>query len=268
MAMKIAVIGAGNVATHLALALAREAEVVQIMSRTEESSALLAEKINSFYHNDICAPITSPSLLRPDCDLYLISVSDSSIASVVESTPDFPGIWVHTSGSVPQTVFAGRKSRYGVFYPLQTFTRDIPVDLRQVPMMISGCDKATADTLCALASTLSERVKIVDDSIRQSIHVAAVFACNFANMMWVDADELLREQGLDVTYFLPLIQAQLDKLRTMSPRDAMTGPARRNDGNVIDFHLSKLSGAKRADYEHLTARILELYGLDPKKPVN
>ena len=251
--LKICVIGAGNVATHLAQALGRVAHVAQIVSRHEVSARRLAEKIEG------CEPVWDLKELAPDADLYLISVGDDHVAEVAGETPDYPGIWAHTSGSVPADVFEGKKSRYGVFYPLQTFTRDLDVDVSEVPFFIEGSDTATAEALAALAREISHSVEYADSRRRGLLHVAAVFACNFANLMWHEADEILCRDGLDVKYMMPLLRMTLSKLEKISPREAMTGPARRGDSEVIAGHLEKLSGRPKEIYELLSDTILDMY---------
>ena len=261
--MKIAIIGAGNVATHLALALSVREEIVQVMARTEESAQRLVRQIPGD-----AEPVTDYSRLTPDADLYLISVNDDAVASVVDSTPDFPGMWAHTSGDVGAEVFQGKKSRYGVFYPLQTFSRDLPVKMEEVPMFIEGSSHEAEATLCALARTIAGPVEIAGSERRKALHVAAVFACNFANLMWLEADSLLADSGLSVSFFRPLLEATLGKLSTMSPRDAMTGPGRRGDLEVISDHLSRLPEQQRRMYAMLSRRILEIYHPDKASEIH
>jgi predicted short-subunit dehydrogenase-like oxidoreductase (DUF2520 family) len=263
--MKIAIIGAGNVATHMAVALSGSNDIVQIVARTEASAIRLADRLNARLESTglstlaICGATAELSSLQSDCDLYIIAVNDDKIAEVVAATRDFPGVWVHTSGSVSVDVFKGKKTRYGVFYPLQTFSRDVATDFKQVPMMVEGSSAEVATMLYSLAQSIAGSVKQVDSKTREAIHVAAVFACNFANLMWLDADRLLREEGLDISYMLPLLQATLDKLREKTPEDAMTGPARRNDMNVINKHIEQLPVDLKPVYQLLTENILNLY---------
>jgi predicted short-subunit dehydrogenase-like oxidoreductase (DUF2520 family) len=256
--MKIAIIGAGNVASHLADVLQAYADIVQIASRTAESSARLASLVKSSRGVEA---ITDLRRLRADCDLYLIAVNDDSIREVVDNTPDFRGIWAHTSGSVSMDVFAGKKSNYGVFYPLQTFSRDVPVTFSEIPMLIEGSSAMVREALIALAGKISATVRTVDSKTREAIHVAAVFACNFANLMWLEADRLLQPEGLDIKFMLPLLRATLSKLELKSPRDAMTGPARRGDIDVIKKHLNSLPDDLKPVYSLLTDKILDIYSL-------
>ena len=251
--LTICVFGAGNVATHLVRALSRVGHVAQVVSRHEDTARRVAAEAPG------CLPVWRPDDVMGDADLYLLAVSDDQVVHIAASTPDFPGIWAHTSGSVPADVFKGRKSRYGVFYPLQTFTRDLDVDVSEVPFFIEGSDEATTAQLFELASSLSRRVELADSHRRALLHVAAVFACNFANLMWHEADELLHQGGLDVTYLMPLLKMTLSKLEKITPRDAMTGPARRGDREVIAKHLDTLSGRTKDIYKLLSDSIIEMY---------
>lgn len=262
--MKVAIIGAGNVATHLAKALSRRYDIVQIISRGGESASRLAAELNAAKPEG--APLTGStdnlSRLKDGCDLYLIAVNDDAIAGIVAQTPDYSGIWAHTSGSVGMDVFSGKKTSYGVFYPLQTFSRDVAVDFSEIPMMIEGSGPEVAETLSDIAREISGNVAMADSHTRGAIHVAAVFACNFANLMWAEADRLLRPQGLDIRYMLPLLRATLGKLNGKTPSEAMTGPARRGDMAVINRHLATLPSDLKPVYALLTEHILRLYGKD------
>lgn len=249
--IRICIIGAGNVATHLAVSLAEVCDLLQIASRSGESARRLCALIGGG-----CEPIDNLADLRADADLYLIAVSDDSIAEVVARTCDFPGVWAHTSGSVPVAVFEGKKSRFGVFYPLQTFTRTVDVEMREVPFFVEGCNREVSEYLMQIASLIADRVETADSHRRKKLHLAAVFACNFANQMWVEADSILKENGLSIEYLMPLLKVTLGKLETVSPMDAMTGPARRGDIAVINAHLDQLDGERREIYRLLSDRIL------------
>ena len=252
---RICIIGAGNVATHLAMALSESDCVCQVVSRHIETAGRLADMVGGG-----CLASDNLDELLPDADFYLISVNDDRVAEIVAGTPDFPGIWAHTSGSVPADVFKGYKSRYGVFYPLQTFTRDLDVDVSEVPFFIEGVDRDVCDALISLANSISRSVEEADSSRRKVLHLAAVFACNFANLMWVEADEILRSEGLTINYLMPLLKVTLGKLRDISPAEAMTGPARRHDTDIIESHLAMLPPDKREIYRLLSDAIMDKFG--------
>jgi len=247
----ICVIGAGNVATHLARALSDVANVRQIVSRHTQSSSRLAEIIG---HG--CQASTDLQSLLPDADFYLIAVNDDCIADVVASSPNYPGIWAHTSGSVPIDVFASWKTRFGVFYPLQTFTRNVDVEMPKVPFFIEGSDRDATTSLLNLANKISASVEEADSQRRRLLHVAAVFACNYANLMWMEADEILKTGGLDIKCLMPLLEATLKKLYHTTPALAMTGPARRRDTDVIETHMRMLPADKREIYRLLSQTII------------
>lgn len=248
----IAIIGAGNVATHLAIALAEHFEIACIAARTLESASRLAGKVNARATADLAS-------LPSDCSFYLIAVNDDAVEEVVNDTPNFPGIWAHTSGSVGMDVFKGKKTRYGVFYPLQTFSKEARMNLREIPMLIEGSTERVEARLIEYARMISERVEVADSQRREAIHLAAVFACNFANLMWLEADNLLRDKNAgDISIFRPLLQQTLRKLQTMSPKEAMTGPARRGDLKVINKHLNQLPAELKEIYSLLSNRIIKM----------
>ncbi|MDE6085566.1 MAG: DUF2520 domain-containing protein [Muribaculaceae bacterium] len=253
----VCIIGSGNVATHLALALQHVADIVQIYSHTLSNAMQLADKL---HHR----PHATDDLNRivQDAYFYIVSVKDDFIEEVAENTPSTTGIWAHTSGSVPMTVFEPYKKRYGVFYPLQTFSKQANVEFSNVPLFIEGSDNETTSELKDLASQISSTVAPADSRRRQALHIAAVFACNFVNYMWSMADELLRDENLDISYLQPLLQETLRKLSECSPREAMTGPARRGDLNIINKHIGQLDSRKAALYEFITHEILKDYGYE------
>ena len=123
--MKIVVIGAGNVSTHLTAAVARVENVVQIFSRNAENAKLLAEKTG--------VPSYTGNLdeIVPDADVYLISVKDDVIPEIVSKLSGLnpKAVWAHTSGSTGREVFEGSMPVNGVFYPLQTFSKSAEVDV-------------------------------------------------------------------------------------------------------------------------------------------
>lgn len=253
MTSRICLLGSGNVASHLARALNQVGEIVQVYSRRIDNARRLAQELGG----DV-AFTDDTNAITPDADFYIIAVRDDAIESLVASTPN-AGVWAHTSGSVPMSVFEGRKTHFGVFYPLQTFSRDVDLDLSKVPFFIEGSDEQTYAQLFALASKISEVVEPADSQRRCRLHVAAVFACNFVNFMWMQADDLLKADNLGIDYLRPLLEETLRKISTVSPADAQTGPARRGDTDIINRHLAMLQGNSREIYERLSNDILKTF---------
>ena len=232
--MKVVCIGAGNVATHLARALFRAGYVVvQVVSRTEEHAQRLAQAVNAQWTTDF-ARIEA-------ADLYIYSVSDAALEEAIRRNPRTEGLHVHTAGSMPLALFDGLKSRCGVLYPLQTFSKEKPVDFGEVPLFVEAADSDDRDTLKKLGAAIGCKTLEADSAQRQQLHLAAVFACNFTNHLFAIAADLLGEANLPFEVLRPLIRETLDKTATLSPREAQTGPAIRKDDNVMQKHLSKLS---------------------------
>lgn len=247
---RIAIIGAGNVATHLARALDRKARVVQVCSRNIEHAARLASALRD------CKPTDDASTLDADCDYYIISVCDDAIEPVSMTLPDTDGIVVHTSGSTPIDKLA-RHQRRGVLYPLQTFSAAAELDIQRVPFFIEGSDDGTRRKIKELAQTLSPSVYEADSEQRAALHIAAVFACNFTNHLLEIAVGILHDNGYPLTVLQPLLEVTLHKAMLIGPHGAQTGPAVRRDMGVINRHLSALASRQAEIYRLLTQSIME-----------
>lgn len=245
----VVILGSGNVATNLALSLKDKCEVVQIFSRTMDNALMLAKEVGCDATNDL-------KKLYKKADIYIISVKDDAIASIIDSTPSNGALWVHTSGSTPIEVFEGKREKYGVLYPMQSFSKSRIVDMSEVHIFIEGnCDKVTRE-INDFASCISENIHEATSQERQQLHVAAVFACNFANHMFTLSSEVLSEAGLPFDAMLSLIKTTVEKLDHMTPQESQTGPAARGDTKIIEKHLSSLNGDKREIYKLLSDSIM------------
>lgn len=235
MIENIVLIGAGNLGTQLALALNKNGfQVKQIFSRKIESAKALANKVNASFTNDL-------SQLIPEADLYIIAVKDSAIQEVLENLnlKDDPLI-VHTAGSVPMTILEGFSNNYGVFYPLQTFSKTREIDFSEIPICIEASHPSTFLKLEKLAERLSGSVNQINSDERKTLHLAAVFVNNFVNHFYAIGADILHDKKLDFDLLKPLIRETAGKIQTMKPFEAQTGPAKRNDQSILKAHLKML----------------------------
>ena len=248
---RVVIIGSGNVATSLAHGLTGRCEVAQIYSRTLSHARALAAAIG-------CTAATDDlQSLVPDADMYIIAVRDDAIADVIAAVPDNGALWLHTSGSKSIGLFEGHRSRYGVMWPMQSFSREIVQPLDDVHFFVEASDDIALNELMALGHILSRHVMAADSDQRRWLHIASVFSCNFANHMWTLADELLSAHGLPFEALKPLIRTTVEKLDRLAPAQSQTGPAMRHDRQVIDSHLSLLDGDKRELYKAVTQSIMD-----------
>lgn len=232
----IALIGAGNVATHLGRALKQAGyKIIQLFSRTISSASELAEKLQ-------CPYVTDLSLVTSNADIYLVSVKDDALDKVipqlVKQNPN--ALFLHTSGSTSMNVWEGYVKRYGVLYPLQTFSKRFVVDFKTVTFYVEAVDPTDLDIVRQMAYSLSENVYETDSEQRLYVHLAAVFACNFSNHMYAIAYKLLQEKGLSFVPLLPLVDETVRKIHQLNPVGAQTGPARRWDRMIMNKHESLL----------------------------
>lgn len=259
--IKVVFIGAGNVAWSLAPALDRldNISICQVWSRNIRKSQQLSTKLKS------SVPISDISDITADADLYLLSVTDDAVAELASNIRCNPAaIAVHTSGGVDASVLSPMTRHYGVFYPLQTFTYGVDVDLSEVPIFIEGSDDVTTDFLLRLASRISKRQEIADSSRRAIIHAAAVFACNFSNHFYAQANDILKKEGLGLDILFPLIDETVSKIKSISPAEAQTGPARRGDVSCMANHETLLNPEQKKLYHALSQSIVNYYNNSEK----
>ena len=251
--MKIVILGAGNVATHLAWALKNIGhEISQIFSRTQLSAATLALQLDT----DYCA---SPALLK-QADLYIYALSDNALEAVISEVNIHSGIHIHTAGSVNMNIFEARFDNFGVFYPLQTFSKDKDIDFSEVPIFVEGNNKNVTDKLFELAKSLTNKPFVATSDQRVRLHIAAVFACNFSNYFYTLASDILKNESIPFDILHPLIQETASKIQTLTPVDAQTGPARRNDTDTMQKHLEMIEDEDlKKIYSDLSERISERY---------
>lgn len=250
---RIVIIGSGNVATCLAHGLASCGVAVEaVWSRNPNNAILLANRLMD------TVAVSELKYLPTDCDLYLIAVSDDAISDIAGRLPAVSGIVAHTSGTVGIEVLSDIKcGGYGCFYPLQTFTTGRTVDLSIVPFFIEGNNADTANALITLAGSVSDKVLQANSDLRVKIHLSAVLACNFSNVLWGVADDILHTEGLTLEVLKPLLTETLNKAVDMSPDKAQTGPAKRNDRATINHHLEMIDNQLIKDiYMQLTNLII------------
>lgn len=237
----IVLVGAGNLATNLAKALYRKGfRIVQVYSRTLESAKTLADAVEAEYTTDLRD-------LSGDAKLYIVSLKDAVLSQLLPQmvAGKQNALWVHTAGSIPMDIWKGLVERYGVFYPMQTFSKQREVDFSEIPVFVEGSTPENTNFLKDVAAALSHRVYEADSERRKSLHLAAVFACNFTNHMYALAAGLLEKYQLPFDVMLPLIDETARKVHKLSPKQAQTGPAVRYDENVINRHLQMLADNPR-----------------------
>lgn len=247
--MKTVVIGSGNLATHLSLALKESGEeVVQIYSRTAEHAEALSSRLG-------CHAATSFGDIYDDADVYVISVKDDAVSDVARRlcVRRSGSVVLHTAGSVPITALEGCGSHNAVLYPMQTFSKDREIDFSCVPCFIEASDSHALSVVRSLATRLSDIVVEADSAKRRKLHLAAVFACNLSNHCYRLAERILEDEGIDFSLFAPLIEETAHKIRSMSPRLAQTGPMARRDISVMDAQLEMLSDPFMRDIYRLMA---------------
>lgn len=255
--MKVVILGAGNLATRLSHEMHRKGmRIAQVFSQTETSAKTLAKRLGAM-------PITDLSAVDTDADLYIFAVKDSILESVLQQMNTTSGLWVHTAGSIPVELLEQYHDRCGVLYPLQSFSKIREVDFSVIPVFIEAQHAEDLKMLKKISGALTERVVELTSAKRKKLHLAAVFANNFANHMYAQAASILEDEGLKFDYLVPLIDETASKIHEMHPIDAQTGPAIRYDESVIEKHIQMLTNQDSRDIYAIVSK--SIHKLSQKK---
>lgn len=231
--MNIVIIGQGNVATNLDYAFRKKGVACQMVSSRDGLDQL------------------------PQANVYIYAVKDEALTSVVAQVQGKEkSLHLHTSGTMPISVFGDDKPHAGIFYPFQTFSKArIIEDFSTVPIFFEARGIDDISAVYSLALTITSHVYETTQYDRERLHVAGVYACNFTNLMYAIAADLLQHTHIPFKALLPLIDETAAKVHMLAPRDAQTGPARRGDENVMNHHMELLNDEQRNIYQLLSEAI-------------
>ena len=247
--IQVIILGSGNVAQHLISAFQKNAiaQLKQVFARQPENlshlidSEIITNNINSIQ----------------EADVYIISVTDNAIEDVSAKIPYKDKLVVHTSGTISMQNL-DPKNRKGVFYPLQTFSKNKSVNFKEVPICLEAQNQEDYLLLEKLAHSISDKVFNITSEQRKALHVSAVFSCNFVNHLYQIGSEICKENNIPFEILHPLIEETANKIKTLSPEEAQTGPAKRNDTTTINAHLQFLQDdTQKAIYKLLTKSIID-----------
>lgn len=249
--IKVVIFGAGNVATHLyqSFTKSKQLDVIQVFNRNKQHLDFV---------EDASKKVSNLEKLKK-ADLYLIAIKDEAIEELAEKFNPENGIVAHTSGSQSLQILS-KFDNFGVFYPLQTFSKIKPVNFKEVPLCIEANSEDNLEFLKKIAGMLSNQVFEVNSEQRKALHVSAVFVNNFSNHLFTLASDFCKKEELPFDILRPLIKETVDKLESLDPYSAQTGPALRNDQKTISAHLEMLDGDRKKIYTILTESIQNLHG--------
>ena len=247
--ISVILLGAGNVAAHLYEAFDKADGITINQWYNRSLKPLQPFKKNVEITNDL-------SQLK-DTDVYILAVSDDAVASVSANLPLENKLIVHTSGSVGIHDL-DKKNRRGVFYPLQTFSKDVDVDFSEVPICLEIEHKQDLNILKKLATAIGCKSHRVNSDQRSALHLAAVFVNNFTNQLYRIGHEITESRSVDFNILKPLIKETAHKIDNLSPYLAQTGPAKRDDKKTIKKHLKALDKDIHKDIYELMTKSIQL----------
>lgn len=259
MTDSIVILGVGNLSMHLIKALIHKGlNIVQIYNRNIDKVKNIIQE-----NNYLCEITDEINNINKNADIYFFTLSDNVISEITDKIGKINGISIHCSGSVPISVFQKITNNYACFYPFQTFSNieKYNINFSEIPIFIESNNKEAEKKLIELSLELNCKYYITDEKKRNNIHLSGIFASNFANHCIAIAQDILLENNISIDILNSLLEQSYKKLSIISAKEAQTGPARRNDFNIIDKHLSLLKNkiSRYEIYKLLSKSIKEKY---------
>ncbi len=231
--IKIILLGAGNVGNHLYKAFSKSSEIDLIQWYCRDSNSISFNNPNTEIINEL-------SELK-DADVYIISISDSYIGEISKQIKISGKLVVHTSGSVDYT--------------------EIDDNITKVPICIESEENQDLILLEEISKNIGCESYKINFNQRKTIHLAAIFSNNFVNHMFTIAKDLLDAEDLNFNILKPLIDETVNKIHKLDPESAQTGPAIRNNNEIILNHIKALKkDDQKKLYELMTKLIQEKHG--------
>lgn len=247
----IVLFGTGNVATHLfeAFKNSEDFKIIQVYNHAAKSLKAFMDQVAITTNLDEIAP----------ADIYILALKDDVLAELSEKVKNTDALVLHTSGAVSIEVLNKFKN-HGVFYPLQTFSKNKELDFSNIPICIEASTKANTNSLKKLALEISGKIFEISSQQRKSLHVAAVFVSNFVNFLYTEGEKICQDNKIPFEILHPLILETASKVTKISPLESQTGPAKRKDQDVINSHLELMNEEQQKIYSLLTLSIQNLHG--------
>lgn len=252
------IVGSGNMAHFLLFLFQRNNIAVSgIYARNEAAGRMLAAAYHTKFYSELNR---LPD--EPNTALFLC-VPDRSITAVAQSIPFRSNqILVHNSGSTNIAQLSAFASRFACLWPMVSVSKSNSDYATDIPLCLAGSDADVNATILEFAKQLSTRAMVCTEEQRQTLHLSAVMAQNFANHLFVLASELCKQRGLDAQVLQPMLLQWAKGLASDSAKDNQTGPARRNDENTLSIQRELLASHPELlkVYDTLTASIRKMYG--------
>ncbi len=243
--IKVSILGSGNIGTHLCRALLKSESILLLENYNRKGIPI----------ENCPVSVTSNLSALQKADVYIVTFSDQALVEISKTLQHLDGIIVHTSGATPLETLSSF-DQYGVIYPIQSIRKELPIDFKNVPIGVEGNMPTVTNTLKIVAKSISDHVELLDSQQRLQLHIAAVFANNFSNFMYIQAAQICKKSRIDFKLMLPLITDTIEKLNIATPEDVQTGPAVRNDLLTIEKHLSHIENEQQKElYSILTKAI-------------
>lgn len=243
----VAIVGAGNLGTSLALSL-RDAgyRVAEVVARSRAVSRQRAQKLARRVGARV-VPVGSGEIRS---ELVWICVPDREIrrcAETLATSGEWSGRTVfHASGALSShelQTLQKRGAEVASVHPLMTFVDGVVPDLAGVPFAVEGDPVAVRMAQRIIASLGGESFTIQQNR-KSAYHAWGAFASPLLISLLVAAERVAGAAGVSRTEarrrMLPILRQTLANYATRGPDNSFSGPIIRGDVETVKQHLRAL----------------------------
>ena len=204
----------------------------------------------------VAAKKNSPESINELGETIFICTPDDQIVYVVDKlsalTDDWTGFnFVHTSGSLSANIFSDLRSsgaKTASMHPIQTFTRKNGSErLKNIWYSLQG-DAELLSKLETLISDLESESLRFNESQKETMHVAAVFASNYLVTLMNVVEDVAGKNDINnsIEILKPIIHQTVQNILETGTTESLTGPVVRGDIETVKRHLTLLDQNREA----------------------
>lgn len=244
----ITIIGAGTLATALAIALRRSGyRVIEVVSRNNAQSISRARKLAK----RVGARVTTLHEAQFTAKVTWVCVPDDAISEVatqIAAHDDWKRkIAIHSSGALGSDALTPlKKAGAGIAsaHPLMTFVRTSNPELKGVPFALEG-DASALVTINAIIRSIGGKPFRIAARVKPAYHLFGFFSSPALVALIVAAQQVGELAGFkrrkSSELMGPIVRQTIENCLVTTPQLAFSGPLRRGDIATLRKHLEVLN---------------------------
>jgi predicted short-subunit dehydrogenase-like oxidoreductase (DUF2520 family) len=274
---RVAIVGAGNFGSALALALSQAGYVIETVIARVRGEAVRDESLKRAQKLAKMVGARVPhDLSRVRAELIWFCVPDAEIVRAAKSLAkkiDWKGrVALHSSGALTSDeleVLGRRGAAVASVHPLMTFVRGSRPSLAGVSFAVEG-DQAAARAARRIVKAVGGRAYSIRKKDKAAYHAWGTFASPLFTALLATSEQVAALAGVNrkaaKQRMIPILRQTLANYAAFGAAGGFSGPIVRGDVDTVKRHLRVLRGTPAAEvYSALARAALQYLPVKNKK---